>query len=517
MDHFDARHCLIVATWNSCIRQIRLKGAEAPSGIPIERLEPVGEAAATEKDSPVPLELRFGRANRALAIASQLPWYPFLLSGAYVSNGFADFHIHVALLPRALLIAIAGTALVLAAFAAITWRIRVASAASGVLGCLLLTPAPLTIVLMMAAAGAAAIFLLDRSGRIQWSLWCPRLNGYALLLIAVVGGRWVLGGGIQQTANDLRQLAPAASVRADGPDIYLLLLDGYPRADTQRSLFSVDPGALLAELGRLGFDHYPRSFAEYPSTNQTLASMLFMDDLAAIDIPLNSQGHAPQPEWRQALNANPAFEIARAAGYEVVTINPGWDAVALRHADRFIDTGGISHFEQALVAQNGYGALIEAIAPAFFGDQRRHRVSAAFHTLETLSAERNGRPRLVWVHVPAPHYPVLWNADGSSFPVSLADFSRYHREAPRRELLDEYGGNLRHLNELVVKVVSRVVANDPSAVVVVFSDHGSTGLGNRDEVHASFLAAKTPGYPWLFAADPTPRTILGGLLAAYLE
>jgi hypothetical protein len=67
-------------------------------------------------------------------------------------------------------------------------------------------------------------------------------------------------------------------------------------------------------------------------------------------------------------------------------------------------------------------------------------------------------------------------------------------------------------------MVDAIVARDPGAVVVLFSDHGSRySLDLRQtEWYHSFLAALTPGHPRLFADDPKPTAILRTLLPIYV-
>ena len=51
-------------------------------------------------------------------------------------------------------------------------------------------------------------------------------------------------------------------------------------------------------------------------------------------------------------------------------------------------------------------------------------------------------------------------------------------------------------------------------MVVLFSDHGSRYSLDlkQTEWYHSFLAARTPGHPQLFASDPKPTNILRTLL-----
>src|SRR6185503_5109207 len=79
-------------------------------------------------------------------------------------------------------------------------------------------------------------------------------------------------------------------------------------------------------------------------------------------------------------------------------------------------------------------------------------------------------------------------------------------------------GDLATLNPKLLAMVDAIVAKDPGAVVVLFSDHGSRYSLDlkQTEWYHSFLAARTPDHPGLFASDPKPVNILRTLIPVYV-
>jgi hypothetical protein len=72
------------------------------------------------------------------------------------------------------------------------------------------------------------------------------------------------------------------------------------------------------------------------------------------------------------------------------------------------------------------------------------------------------------------------------------------------------------LHPRLLDAVDEILADEPDAVIVLFSDHGGRmDEADRDEWHRSFLAARTPGQPGLFGGSPRPDTIIRTLLEAY--
>lgn len=65
------------------------------------------------------------------------------------------------------------------------------------------------------------------------------------------------------------------------------------------------------------------------------------------------------------------------------------------------------------------------------------------------------------------------------------------------------------LNPRLLEAVDSILERKPEATIVLFSDHGARySLADPDEWHRSFLAARTPEHPALFADRPTPAGLL---------
>jgi hypothetical protein len=358
------------------------------------------------------------------------------------------------------------------------------------------------LVTSLAALSVATMLLLDRRIRHAWGSIAKGLLVFAVLLLVLGIGRIVSVA--DRVAADTRGLPVRQLDGEPRPDIFIILLDGYPRTDMLQQAFHFDNGDFIDALLALGFDTYPDSRSNYPSTTLSVASTLQGRELTDLSLT--------QPELRHAAWDAPMVQVARARGYEFVSIHSGWDELSIRRADQFIDTGGIGQFEQSLVERNGLGWLMSSLAPDFFGDQRRDRIDGVLRTVREIGSKASEWPRLVWAHVPAPHYPNVYRAD-SARRVELEEFGGYTNSG--QELANEYVANLRGLNDRVLATLSSPALSD--AVVVIWSDHGSlTGLGPPEERVRNFLAARTPGFPSLFGQKPSPVQMLPMLWNAYL-
>ena len=73
-------------------------------------------------------------------------------------------------------------------------------------------------------------------------------------------------------------LAPSFTASGSGgPNVYILMLDGYPRADTLATTFGFDNGPFLAELESRDFDVAEGSRSNYRKTWVTLSDHVQRD------------------------------------------------------------------------------------------------------------------------------------------------------------------------------------------------------------------------------------------------
>jgi hypothetical protein len=71
-----------------------------------------------------------------------------------------------------------------------------------------------------------------------------------------------------------------------------------------------------------------------------------------------------------------------------------------------------------------------------------------------------------------------------------------------------FGSYLGWLNRQLIETIDQLVARYPDVEIVLFSDHGGRFLeSDKEEWHRTFLAARTPIRPGLFANSPHPGSI----------
>ena len=394
---------------------------------------------------------------------------------------------------------------------------------------------PLKIVLGLVAVAVlvAGVWLFWRFVRRPggWPRVTYALNVVGVIFVAVGLFGAFRSGALPTAASELFASArtPIGQAAAGTPDIYLVLLDGYPRHDVIERVYDWDNGAFLDALTQRGFAIGTANSSNYLITPYTLMSMWHMRHVPEIpDMqPVLSGDRAFEPTVRQTVNRNEAFELLRARGYEVVVVAPPWEDVAVREADVYIDNGGINEFETSLVERTALDRVVRTVAPDVLFQQERDRVTFAFEQMDRLSASTAAGPRLVFVHVVAPHMPAVFGPNGEPVRTEYQQFfwvdSAPQRGITRDEFLALSRDQIQYISSAAVPAIDALVTNDPEAVVIVFGDHGSGAGMDWEDVPGSDLgerfgnlfAVRTPGRTGVFDLDGSLVNVFPALFESY--
>jgi hypothetical protein len=366
---------------------------------------------------------------------------------------------------------------------------------------------------------AFALMLVERYGlkpdrrTIRWpriGLIASRLVAIMLLAITIQAVQLGAVGLVVRAALRETALRPANDrIASTGdPDIYMILVDGHTRLDVGESLLGIDPAPLREGLTSRGFEIAERSRSNYTLTAEVLSSMFEQAQLPDIERmkPLVA-GTSSRPAGavvHDVINDNRTFGFLRARGYEVHAISPGFEEVTIREADRFVDTGQINEFEIGMLRRSMLGDLLTILAPDAASAQQRDRLRDIFQALIAAPGQATDRPAFVFAHVPSPHAPWVFNADGSDRTV--ADLDAFYAETPAStgltndELGIGYAGQVVDIDRRLLSSLDQldlaIAARGRPAVTVVFSDHGTWIGADGGDIRLRFkdlLAVRSTG------------------------
>ena len=345
--------------------------------------------------------------------------------------------------------------------------------------------------------------------------------GWAGVVVAVVSlatsGAVRLGGGTTGTAP-----LPEVDER---PSMYVVLLDGYPALETLQDRFGFDAAPFASALEERGFDIADSSRSNYNRTLLTLSSMLHMQYVDSVDgLSESRDGFAAQNrQLTGAINAAPVPEMLDEAGYRTVSISSPYGEATVTTVDRVIHTGAMTLFEEQLLRYTAAGRWLIERWPGIVADQHRQGVLGVLDALRRVPVEEQS-PVFTMAHVFSPHTPFVFNADGSPRPLLDCYPERCGITTPELDRLgidaESYGAGLvaqtEYLNDQLLRTVDAIVAEDPDAVIVLYSDHGARYEEGPSEEHfQTFLAARTPGHGGLLDGQVSLVNLYPMLLNAY--
>lgn len=368
----------------------------------------------------------------------------------------------------------------------------------------------------------AALWALRRSSREVPSL-TQILNVVAVVAVALplgqLGYHALQARSLQQATSrenrTLPQLAGGATLAVpDGtqpPDIYYLILDTYTRADVLDSQLEFDNTPFLDRLRELGFYVADCSRSNYANTSFSLASSLNLQYLDTLQrgqalAGLGGSGFAP------LIRRSAAVDLLRAVGYRMIALESGYSPTELVDADAYRSVGR-SLRSRVLGGINPLEILVlrSSMAMFLFGVERanlpywlqvslydqpylRHRDRILFELSELEALGREAGPKIVFVHILAPHDPFVLGPSGEfvfrSYPFALND-DLQNRDWP--DYVRGYTGQITYLNQRLLEIVQTIL--DESAippVIILQGDHGIPRMEDPSERTAILNAYYLP-------------------------
>jgi hypothetical protein len=218
--------------------------------------------------------------------------------------------------------------------------------------------------------------------------------------------------------NDPKALA--LSARRD-PNVYWILLDGYPRQDVLQEFFNFDSAPFVERLKGLHFTVYDRAVASFPETSFSISSTLSMG-FPVSGIPPRMP--SPAELQRTIRGQNVVVNTFRSMGYRYVHFQNGYDELTACPLEGAIcirgnaqANGSAFEFDEFNIALLSKSPVMDAIAMFSDADKNVEEsmfMKGAVHELtDRLSQLPERGPFFLYAHVLAPHPPIRFKRDCS--------------------------------------------------------------------------------------------------------
>lgn len=379
----------------------------------------------------------------------------------------------------------------------------------------------------IATSLAAGVVLV--AGRVAGGLlpWFGLAIVGALLVVAL-GGAWLLPRAVVAPVTTIANVftlvatvmvgvpvvaslyEPATPVAAAGPvaadgsldrDIYYIVPDRHPRADTAAEVHDIDLSGFQDFLVARGFTIQDRARANYPKTAHSLGATWNLDYVQQLIPEPPADGESWLPLF-ELLDDHRLGAIVTEAGLDYVHVGNWWGPTeTATSATEVFDPQESNEFTAVWRTTTALRWIGASEAEGGYESRRsKYDVARAqLAELERLASTPHDTPRLVLAHLTVPHEPWVFAPDGSFVDLETETArSRSTNIANQVAFIDSW------LQRFVDRVVTGNEATDP--IVVIQSDEGphppaawegrewrDIGLHGRMEKLRTFSAWYLPG------------------------
>jgi hypothetical protein len=264
------------------------------------------------------------------------------------------------------------------------------------------------------------------------------------------------------------------------PDIYYVILDGYARDDILKNIYQYDNSAFTGFLQEQGFYVAQDSLSNYVRTGMSLPASLnfeYLDELASIG--QNTTNWYP---LKELISNNRVRRSLEAAGYQFITISPGFFYTEIRDSDHYLSPYwlNINDFEQLIFGVSAFGAVLDLgfiKIPHYSYQTHRERIQYAFKALQDIDKliKNDSRPKFVFAHILIPHPPFVFDSQGNPIEpqraYSINDASDY--EGTKQEYKQNYLNQLIYTNTMIKQTIEKIMQNSINPpIIIIQADHG---------------------------------------------
>lgn len=255
-------------------------------------------------------------------------------------------------------------------------------------------------------------------------------------------------------SNELKQEMDVTLAYNYKPDIYYIMLDGYPRPDTLKAVFNYDNISFVKFLKGHNFEVLKKNCSNYHHTTASLASVFSMD--------YESKSITARP---------PVFTFLKRQGYHLINVVSNLEFTASwMFFDEYRGDLILKTFARQFLLRTTLAPLIGRMK--FF--QKAYIIKNQFRELEKISGKYS-EPLFVFCHILLPHLPFAFDQNGD-YPKEEDDVMLVNLYDQKK--IDCYKIQISTLNELLKTAVSNILKNSTKPpIIIIQSDHGSFFIG----------------------------------------
>ena len=267
---------------------------------------------------------------------------------------------------------------------------------------------------------------------------------------------------------------------ADLPDVYLLILDGYPRDDVSKEVLKFDNSSFTNDLKAMGFYVAECSQSNYNYTKLSIESMLNLKYINEVPDNSNSlQARLTNKNLVYNLKHSKFRKKLESLGYNTVAFETGYAFTEVAdstfyypiNTDKLIPNKFESIFINTTILYARYD-LDTLLSGTVYKENARNKELEKNYLIYSYELNQNAMknlrksvndikgPKFVFAHLMLTHYPFVMKPDGSMNDRNVYDTKSLARQFP---LINSYLLNL-------VKAIQS--DKQRPSIIIIMGDHG---------------------------------------------
>ena len=270
------------------------------------------------------------------------------------------------------------------------------------------------------------------------------------------------------------------------PNVYYIILDGYPRNDVLKEHMNFDNSEFTNLLKQRGFHVAESSYANYSFSSQSISSTMNMGyvNFLADQFGEDSREYNPLLGKDVGLYAdNQVIKNFKLMGYKIVKIG---SAATYIHKMPLADLSPcyktIHLMDNRLFDAVGRTSMIGYFIERWSEEQQRQIVLCDFEELPKINDYFEERV-FVWSHITLPHFPLIFGPNGEPITPGTSLLTMNHPEYTDDswDVKQQFVQQIQFTNKKSIEFIDKILENEKQSIIIIQSDHGSAfGINLQD-------------------------------------
>ena len=300
------------------------------------------------------------------------------------------------------------------------------------------------------------------------------------------------------------------------PNVYYIILDGYPRNDVLKKHLDFDNNEFINFLKQREFYVAENSYSNYSLSSTSIPATMNMNYINFLTDELGEDSRSYDPLLGKDFGLyadNQVIKNFKSMGYKVAKI--GSVPMYLHEiplADLSLCYKSIHLMDNRLFDTVARTSMIGYFIERWSEDLQRQIILCAFEELPKISSYYE-EPVFVWSHIMLPHFPLIFGANGEPITPgeSLLVMNNPHvfeGTDSSWNIKQQFLQQLQFANKKSIKLIDKILENEKQSIIIIQSDHGSAFDVNLHDPTDDDVHQRLSNINAIYFPDEKPREIL---------